>query len=333
MPAPSTRKRGSKQFWPRVRAAKPTAVVNSWKSKTASKETNFLGFPGYKVSMTNIGVIDNFSHTLTKGTQINVPVTILECPPVKVLSFKLLAADEYGNLQIFKEVSTQLKDKYLQRKVSAQKKKLSEKPVPEKLIESAKEAVVEEVRLKVVTTPSKTSIGKKKPEILEIGVSGTIEEQIRFAVEKLGEEVRVSDVFNPGDLTDSYGITQGYGHQGAVKRFGVKLTSIKSEKKRRHAGNVGAWTPARVPHTVPLPGQTGYHQRIELNKWILKISDNPEEINRKEGFKRYGEVKNDFLLIKGSLQGPVKRLITLTRAARPNPRYPKVAPEITYINK
>lgn len=333
MASSSTRKRGSKQFWPRVRAAKPTAVVNSWESKSAPKETNLLGFPAYKVGMTSVGVIDNFSHTLTKGTQINMPVTILECPAIKVLSVKLYARDEYENLQIVKEISSNIKDKYLSRKVDTQKKKETAKPTAEDVLKQAKELTVEQVRVKVVTNPSQTTIGKKKPEVLELGVSGSIEDQISWAVEKLGSEIRVSDVFNGGELVDSHGITRGYGHQGAVKRFGVKLTSHKSEKKRRHAGNVGAWTPSRVTHTVPLPGQMGFHERTEWNKWVLKVSQNPEEINSKSGFRHYGEVRGDFLLVKGSVQGPVTRLVTLARAARPNERYPKVAPEITYINK
>ena len=37
--------------------------------------------------------------------------------------------------------------------------------------------------------------------------------------------------------------------------------------------------------------------------------------------------------MKGSIQGHKKRLVTLSKAARPNKRYPKVAPEITYIRK
>ena len=123
------------------------------------------------------------------------------------------------------------------------------------------------------------------------------------------------------------------GFQGAVKRFGVKLTSHKSEKTRRHAGNLGAWTPSRVGHTVPLAGQHGCHERTEWNKWIFKVSANPEEVNPAEGFRSYGIVKNDFLLVKGSIQGPKKRMVTLVRSIRPNGRYPKVAPQITYINK
>lgn len=332
MGSPSTRKRGSKQFWPRVRANKTTAVVNSWNSKQLPKDTNFLGFPGYKVGMTNIGLIDNFSHTLTKGTEINTAVTILECPPVKVLSVRLFGLDEYSNLQVVKEISAQIKDKFLDRKVSVQKK-ASEKSSVDELIAFAKENDVEDVRVKVVTTPSLTTVGKKKPEILELGVSGSIEDKITFGLSKLGQEVRVSEVLNDGNLVDSHGITKGKGFQGAVKRFGVKLTSHKSEKTRRHSGNVGAWTPSRVLTTVPLPGQHGYHERTEWNKWILKISDKPEEINAVAGFNGYGLVKNDYMLVKGSLQGPKKRVVTLVRATRPNKRYPKVAPQITYINK
>lgn len=327
----STRRRGSRQFWPRVRAQKPTAVVGSWASKIAPKESNLLGFPAYKVGMSHLTLIDNFSHTRTKGTEINVPVTVLECPPVKVLSVKLLADDDYGNLQIKKEVSTPLKDKHLTKKIAANKKS-TKAPTAEELINFAEENEVEQVRLKVVTSPSETTIGKKKPEILEIAVSGSLTEQITFGLSKLGQEVKMSEVFQGGELVDSHGITKGKGFQGAVKRFGVKLTSHKSEKKRRHAGNVGAWTPSRVLTTQPLPGQHGYHERTEWNKWILKVSDKPDEINPKAGFKHYGNVKTEYLLVKGSVQGPVKRMVTLVRSIRPNERYPKVAPQIVSIN-
>ncbi|MFW6286041.1 MAG: 50S ribosomal protein L3 [Nanoarchaeota archaeon] len=333
MVAPSTRKRGSKQYWPRVRAKKPHAVVNSWDSKIMPKETNFLGFPGYKVGMTNIGLIDNFSHTKTKGTLVNTPVTIIECPVVKVLSVRFFGLDEYGNIQVLKEITGNLKDKHLSKRLDISKKKTSEKHDVDKLIEFAHESEVLDVRLKIVTTPSHTTIGKKKPEVLEMGISGNIDEKIKFAFEKLGSEVKISDVFKGGELVDSHGITRGKGFQGAVKRFGVKLTSHKSEKSRRHAGNVGAWTPSRVLTTIPLPGQHGYHERTEWNKWILKVSSNPEEINNLKGFRGYGIVKGDYILIKGSVQGPVKRLITFVRTIRPNKRYPKIAPEITYINK
>ncbi|MCB9370321.1 50S ribosomal protein L3 [Candidatus Woesearchaeota archaeon] len=332
MGAPSTRKRGSKQYWPRVRAGKQTPVVNAWNSKILPKETGFLGFPAYKVGMTSVGVIDNFSHTLTKGTEINVPVTVLECPPVRVLSLKLLAYDEYENLQIVKEISAAVKDKHLAKKIDLAKK-APKVPGLEEVQKLCEEHDVEEVRIKISTQPSHTGIGKKKPDVLELALSGNITEQLTFALAKLGTEIKVSDVFQGGELVDSHGVTTGKGFQGAVKRFGVKLTSHKSEKKRRHAGNVGAWTPSRVSHTIPLPGQHGYHERTEWNKWIIKVSAKPEDVNPKQGFLQYGEVRSEYLLVKGSIQGPRKRMVTLVRATRPNKRYPKVAPQITYISK
>lgn len=282
--------------------------------------------------MTHIGVIDNFSHTPTKGTEINMPVTVLECPPVKVLSVRLFAQTDLGNSQVCKEVTTTFKDKHLARSLDLPKK-APKVPTVEELQKFAEENDVHDVRIKVATTPSLTGVGQKKPEIMEIGLSGAISDQIAFAHGNLGKEVRASDILQPGEQVDSHGITKGKGHQGAVKRFGVKLTAIKSEKKRRHAGNVGAWTPARVLPSTPLPGQHGYHERTELNKWIIKISDKPEEVNPSSGFKHYGLVKNEYILVKGSIQGPQKRPVTLVKGQRPHPRFPKVAPQIVHIGK
>ena len=79
-------------------------------------------------------------------------------------------------------------------------------------------------------------------------------------------------------------------------------------------------------------GQTGYHQRIEFNKWILKISDKPEEINPKGGFLRYGNVKSEYMIVKGSVQGPKKRLIRFNVPKRPDKNVPKEAPSIVHTN-
>ncbi len=319
------------QYWPRKRARRIYARVGSWDSKNV-KGVGFLGFPGYKVGMTHVCVVDNFSHSLSKGTEISYPVTILECPPVVVLSIRFFKKDEFDNLQVVKEVVANVKDKHLLRKIPLVKKKLKSVPIDD-LKKFVEEENIEDIRVKVYTKPYLTTIGKKKPEILEIGLSGDVSEKLEFSYEKLGKEVKVSEVISSGELVDVHGVTKGKGFQGAVKRFGVKLTQHKSEKKRRHAGNVGAWTPSRVLPSVPLPGQMGYHLRTEFNKWVLKIDSNGDLINPKGGFKHYGLIKNEFVLLKGSVMGPSKRLITMVKAIRPNPKYPKVAPEITYIHK
>mgnify|MGYP001594856626 FL=1 len=78
-------------------------------------------------------------------------------------------------------------------------------------------------------------------------------------------------------------------------------------------------------------GKMGYHLRTEYNKQIIKIGNKPEEINTKGGTLDYGIVKNTYLLIKGSLGGPSKRLIKLTEPTRPKRGVPE-APQITYTS-
>jgi large subunit ribosomal protein L3 len=63
-------------------------------------------------------------------------------------------------------------------------------------------------------------------------------------------------------------------------------------------------------------GQMGYQQRTEFNKRILKIGENGAEISPAGGFLHYGMLKNPYVLIKGSIPGPVKRLVRIRPAMR-----------------
>ena len=65
-----------------------------------------------------------------------------------------------------------------------------------------------------------------------------------------------------------------------------------------------------------MPGQVGFQHRTEFNKRIIKIGDNPDEINPAGGFLHYGLVRNSYVLIKGSIPGPAKRLVRLRPATR-----------------
>ena len=80
----------------------------------------------------------------------------------------------------------------------------------------------------------------------------------------------------------------------------------------------------RVAHA----GQMGYHQRTEYNKWIMSSGTKPEEVNPEGGFKHYGNVKNTYVLVKGSIPGPKKRLITMLHGIRPKKRAQMAAPEL-----
>ncbi len=313
---------GSLQYWPRNRAKRAYARVNSWPEASDPKP---LGFAGYKVGMTHITFTDNRPNTMTKNEEVSTPVTVIECPPLKIASIIFYKKTDSGlkSSSVFlapkidKELSKKIK---LPKKTS--KKKLDDYDIKE----------YEDIRIQVYTQPKLTSIGKKKPELFELGLGGKIEDKFNWAKENISKDINIHDIFTEGQHIDIHSITKGKGLAGPMKRMGISRTSHKSEKGVRTPANLGAWTGARQ-WRVAKAGQLGKQQRKELNKWLLKIDNKPEEINKKGGFKRYGLVKNQYVLLKGSLGGAVKGLEIMTIPMRPNRRHPKEKPSINHISR
>jgi large subunit ribosomal protein L3 len=311
---------GSLQFWPRKRAKRVYARV---RSNTSSKDAKPLEFAGYKVCMTHIAVTDNRANSTTKGEEIIYPVTIIECPPIKISSVRFYKNSINGS-KVCSEVFAEKLDKELGRKTAVPKKIMNK-------IDDIKD--FDDVKVTVYTNPKLTSIGRKKPELFEVGLGGSKEDKLKWAKENLGKEVNINDVFQEGQQIDIHAITKGKGFQGPVKRFGVSLKHHKSEKGVRSVGSLGGWTSqGHVMWRVAHAGQMGFHQRTEYNKWLIKIGANPDEVNVKGGFSSYGLVKNPYIIVKGSIAGPPKRLIRFNHAIRSKGKLPKEAPAITYIN-
>ena len=124
---------------------------------------------------------------------------------------------------------------------------------------------------------------------LRIG-GGTMDDRMDYAKGILGKDITIADFAKDGAMIDVAAITKGKGFQGATKRWGLKLMSHKNSKHRRMVGNLAPKRPGYVRTTVPQSGQMGYHQRTEVNKLILKIGENGEEINPKGGFLHYGNI-------------------------------------------
>ncbi|MBT4135772.1 50S ribosomal protein L3 [archaeon] len=309
MPKRSTPRAGSLQFYPRVRAKKSLPRA-SW-SSLSKDETNLLGFICYKVGMKSAYVKDNGAHSLTKGKRVTIPVTILECPSMKILSVRF-----YKENKLIGEVLNQNLDKELKRKLKLPNEKgTTSKDVVNRKFEDFKEDDYDKIRLIMYSQVKKTNI-KKRPDISEIGLSGSKAEQLEFVKNNISKEISIKDVFNKG-LVDVRGITTGKGNQGPAKRFGLRLRSHKSEKGVRGPGSGGPWHPARVEFTQPMAGQMGYFNRVSLNKVIL-LSENikDKDINQKQGFKKYGEIKSDYIILTGSVQGPSKRQLLITAPYR-----------------
>lgn len=205
---------------------------------------------------------------------------------------------------------------------------------PEKAWNDLSKSDIDDVRVLTYTQPKLVSgVPKKVPELMETRIGGgTIEERLEYAKSLLGKEVSVSDFVKDGGIIDVSAITKGKGFQGAVKRWGIKLLHHKNSKHRRLVGNLGPKRPGYVRPTVPQGGQMGYHQRTEFNKRVLKIGEKGEEITPKGGFLNYGDIRNNYVLIHGSVPGPTKRLIRLRDPVRPNGTMLKEAPNITYVS-
>ncbi len=304
-------RRGSMAYYPRKRAASPVPRIRTWPE--IEDGPRIQGFAGYKAGMTHVFTVDWRKHTTTAGQEIWTPVTVIEVPPMKVAGVRFYERTIYG-LRSIGEVWDENLDRELSRRF----------PLPKEYSKDAAlsriKGDIEDIRLIVHTQPKLVSgIPKKAPDIMEIRVGGgTVEERKDYALNLLGKEIKFSDFKNEGKFVDVVAITKGKGFQGHVKRFGVKLLHQKNRKHRRMIGTLGPWHPDWVRYTVPQAGQMGYHQRTEYNKRIIKYVDFVEEngerklamdITPEGGFPHYGEVRNPYVLIHGSVPGPAKRLI------------------------
>ncbi|OIR17491.1 MAG: 50S ribosomal protein L3 [Marine Group III euryarchaeote CG-Epi1] len=330
MPKHNKPNRGSMAFSPRKRARSETPHISSW-AAVEGDDPKILGFAGYKVGMSHIMAVDYRKKSTTAGQEIRMPVTIVEIPPMKVIGARGYIQDTYG-LRTLTEAWEKKIDKDLERTLPIPKGH-NAKAAWKKMSDSD----LEEVRLLVHTQPRMvTGIPKKRPEIMEMAVGGgSVDAQIEFAKEMMGKEFTMSDFTQDGEMLDAIAVTTGYGFQGHVKRWGVKLLTHKNSKHRRMIGNLGPFSPGYVVSTVPQAGQTGYHQRTEYNKRLLKIGDNPDEINPKGGFLNYGLIRGNYALLHGSLPGPSKRLIRFRKAVRFHGKKTDsvVVPEITMISQ
>jgi large subunit ribosomal protein L3 len=302
MPARRRPGKGSKAFYPRKRAKRIYPRLKTWSD---SKDAKPLGFAGYKAGMSHVVMLNTNPNSTTKGQQIMRPITVLECPPLSIFGFRCYAKNK-TSFDVFSENP----NKNLSRKIKLPK---NSKKIEEQINKLPKN--ISKINLVCHTNP----VFKKRPEIFELAIGGTFEDQLKYAKEILGKEIKITDVFKEGDLIDVFAVTKGHGFEGPVKRFGVKTLNRKAQQMARHVGALGQDEPGKIRSTVPQSGQTGFQTRCELNKRILKIMNG---FALKGGFINYGDVKSDAILLEGCIPGSKKRLIRFRFAMRPKKLHP-----------
>nr|WP_235584803.1 50S ribosomal protein L3 [Candidatus Methanomethylophilus sp. 1R26] len=321
---PQTRRptKGSRAYGPRKRAKSQMPRLDSWPEISGAPKIQ--GFAGYKAGMTHAFVVDKRAKSTTSGMEVQVPVTVIEVPPMKVAAVRFYENTILG-LKTAGEVWAKEADidPLLNRRVNVPKKGEPDYSKFDGLD-------IEDVRVLAYTQPKLVSgVPKKVPDLMELRIGGgkSVQERVDYAKSILGKEVPVTDFAAEGAFIDVIAITTGKGFQGATKRWGIKLLSHKNSKHRRGVANLGPKRPGYVRSTVPLAGQMGYHQRTELNKKIMKVGTDGKEVNPQGGFVNYGEVRNTYVLVHGSVPGPAKRLIRFRDAPacppRPTPAPPR----------
>jgi len=321
-------KHGSLAYLPRHRAKKPVARIRFW-PKTDAQTPRLLGFTGYKAGMTYVFTIEDRKRSPNFGKEVMRAATVVETPPILICGIRTYTKTPYG-LKHLTEAWMQDPPAELERKLVLPEKFNSEQML-QKITENLDSTNI--VRLITATQPKETSLAKKKPDIHEIEIGGgNTQQQLDYAKTLLGKTVTPEEVFKEGQFTDIAAVSTGKGFQGPVKRWHVAILQHKGRKTKRGIGTLGPWNPHHITYSVPRAGQMGYHQRIEYNKRILKIGKDGKEVTPKGGYIRYGNVKNPYILIQGSIPGPEKRCIRIRAPARPPKETIETPPQITHVS-
>jgi large subunit ribosomal protein L3 len=303
MGAPKRPRRGSLQFYPRKRVSKLLPSVNWSGLDLKPQAKGILGFITYKVGMGTALVKDTTDKSMTLNKKIYIPATVLEAPNMKVYSVRF-----YKNSKVLKDIVVS-SDPVLKRIV-----KVSKKPISHNLENAPKE--FDDVRIIVYSIPSQAKL-KKTPDMIELAVNA--DNKIEYIKSLLNKEIPFTEFLNDKvSLLDIRGLTTGKGFSGPMKRYGVGRRSHKAEKGVRSVGSIGPWHPAHITFRVPNSGQLGMFTRLIYNIKVLKSGKISEtNINPKNGFKHYGNINSNFIIVKGSVQGPAKRQILITLPQRP----------------
>ena len=117
---------------------------------------------------------------------------------------------------------------------------------------------------------------------------------------KLGQVIRVEDIFTVGEYVDAIGTSKGKGFQGVVKRHGFSGVGGRTHgqhNRERAPGSIGgASYPSRVFKGMKMAGRTG-GQRVKVaNLKVLKIF--PEK---------------NLIVINGAIPGPSNAHIILEK--------------------
>jgi large subunit ribosomal protein L3e len=334
-------------FAPRKRTKHPHGKIKSFPKDDPSKKPHFTAFMSYKAGMSHIvRDVDRPGSKLHKK-EVAEAVSIVETPPMMVVGFVGYVETPRGLRALTSvwagHLSEEVKRRFYKSWHKSKKKAFSKYQKRwEEASKDGKAMTAEIERAKKYcqviraichTQVGKAKIGQKKAHIKEIQINGgSTAAKVDFVTGLFEQEVKVADVFSPDEMVDVIGATKGKGFNGVVTRWGVTRLTRKSHRGLRKVACIGSWHPAKVQWQVPRSGQRGYFHRTEINKKIYRIGKSLKEdphnaktendltekaITPLGGFSHYGEVNEDWLMLKGGIMGCKRRLITVRKSLLP----------------
>jgi len=216
---------GSLAYLPRGRASRILPRVRYWPPYDG--EPKLLGFIGYKAGHMTAYYIDTTPNSPTQGLEVSKVGTVVATPPI-VVAGVVGYGEENQRLKELGRAWSEEVPEVIRRRIPTWR---PNQDALEKL-KALKDELIE-VRAIALAQPALAGLPRKAPDILEIKIGGEVEKALDYAVSKLGKEVKIEEVFKPGDFIDVIAVTKGKGFAGVVKRWGVKILPRKKRRGRR----------------------------------------------------------------------------------------------------
>merc|ERR1711887_372253 len=326
---------GSKGFLPKKRSKRHKGKAKAFPKDDPSKPVHMTCFMGYKAGMSHIvREVDRPGSKVNKKEVVEA-VTIIETPPMVAIGVVGYIETPRG-LRALKTVwaehiGEEAKRRFYKNWSQSKKKSftkwaddLGKKEIEKDLSQMKKYCTT--IRVIVHTQMKILRRRQKKAHIMEVQLNGgSIADKVDFARNNFEKELPVGSVFAQDEMLDIIGVTN---------RWHTKKLPRKTHKGLRKVACIGAWHPSRIAFSVARSGQKGYHHRTEINKKVYRVGAGyamkdgklvknnaatdydlaDKSINPMGGFPHYGEVKQDFILLKGCCIGPKKRVLTLRKS-------------------
>ncbi|WVO14867.1 hypothetical protein L204_102506 [Cryptococcus depauperatus] len=330
---------GSLAFLPRKRAARHRGRCKAFPKDDPKKPVHLTAVMGYKAGMTHIvRDLDRPGSKMHKREVVEA-VTVIETPPMVVVGVVGYVETPRGLRSLTtvwaEHLSDEVKRRFYKNWYRSKKKAFTRYAA--KHTENSGASITRElerikkyctvVRVLVHTQISKTGLQQKKAHLMEIQVNGgSVADKVDFAKSHFEKTVdvtvMVSRVSPPdGVPPDSPERPTVVSEKSLVSVHGIlprscslspvlvneATTLVHPSTTSRSRVDGMMLTLGRIYRIANGSSESSGSTEFDLTK---------KSITPMGGFVRYGIVKNDFIMVKGTCVGPVKRIVTLRKALR-----------------